>query len=124
MSLEKGSAKAMWKKRNKYNANMDKKHRSQKERDRAYELKLMERAGLIHNLSEQVRFIILPAQYDENGKMIFQRSEYWADFTYYDKDGKFVVEDVKGYKGGEAYKLYLLKKKLMYREKKILIKET
>lgn len=114
----------MWKKRNKFNAKMDSKHRSQKERDRAYELKLMERAGLIHNLSEQVRFILIPAQYDENGKMVLQRAEYWADFTYYDKDGKFIVEDVKGYKGGEAYKLYLLKKKLMYREKGILIKET
>ena len=108
---------------NKYHAKMDKHRRSKKERERAYELKLMEREGLIHNLSEQVRFVLIPAQYDNNGKMILQRAEYWADFTYYDNQGNFIVEDVKGYKGGEAYKLFLLKKKLMYREKNILIRE-
>ena len=112
------------KRKNKFNANMDNRRRSKKERERAAELKLMERAGIIHNLSEQVRFVLIPAQHDENGKLILQRAEYWADFTYYDADGNFVVEDVKGYKGGDAYKLYLLKKKLMYRDRHILIKET
>ena len=122
MSSEKGLVKTL-RKKNKFNAKMER-GRSKKERERAAELKLMERAGLIHNLSEQVRFVLIPAQHDENGKMVLQRAEYWADFTYYDADGNFVVEDVKGYKGGDAYKLYLLKKKLMYRDRKILIKET
>ena len=109
---------------NKYHANMDSRKRSAKERARAAELKLMERAGLIHNLSEQVRFILIPAQYDANGKMVLQRAEYWADFTYYDADGNYIVEDVKGYRGGEAYKLFLLKKKLMYKFHNVLIKEV
>jgi len=109
---------------NKYNAKMDRRRRSKKERERAVELKLMEREGQIHNLSEQVRFVLLPAQFDKNGKLILQRMEYWADFTYYDEAGNFVVEDVKGYKGGEAYKLFLAKKKVMYYMKNILIKET
>lgn len=112
----------MWK--NKYNAKMDGRRRSQKERNRAAELKLMERAGLIHNLNEQVRYILIPTQHDKNGKMVLQRAEYWADFTYYDENGEFVVEDVKGYKGGEAYKLFMLKKKLFYQKTGILIKET
>ena len=122
MSSEKGLVRTL--RKNKFNANMDNRRRSKKERERAAELKLMERAGMIHNLSEQVRFVLIPAQHDENGKLILQRAEYWADFTYYDADGNFVVEDVKGYKGGDAYKLYLLKKKLMYRDRHILIKET
>lgn len=98
--------------------------RSGKERKRAAELKLMERAGLIHNLSEQVRFILIPAQFDDDGNMVLNRAEYWADFTYYDSNGNYIVEDVKGYKGGEAYKLYLLKKKLMYKYHHVLIREV
>lgn len=122
MSSERSLEKTL-RKKNKFNAKMV--HgRSKKERERAAELKLMERAGLIHNLSEQVRFVLIPAQHDENGKMVLQRAEYWADFTYYDAAGNFIVEDVKGYKGGDAYKLYLLKKKLFYQKTGILIKET
>lgn len=109
---------------NKYHANMDSRKRSAKERARAAELKLMERAGLIHNLSEQVRFVLIPPQHDENGKMILNRAEYWADFTYYDADGNFIVKDVKGYRGGEAYKLFLLKKKMMLYYKHILVREV
>ena len=109
---------------NKYHAKMDGRKRSKKERERAAELHMMERAGQIHNLNEQVRFVLLPAQHDKSGKLILQRIEYWADFTYYDASGNFVVEDVKGYKGGEAYKLFLLKKKLMYYFNGILIRET
>ena len=91
---------------NKYNANMDNRRRSKKERERAWELKIMERAGKIQNLSEQVRFELLPAQDGE------KPAAYYADFTYW-KDGEFIVEDVKGYKKGAAWELYVLKRKLL-----------
>lgn len=103
--------------KNKYNANMDSRHRSAKERARLAELKLLERAGRIQGLSEQVRFELLPKQDGEYG------AYYIADFTYWE-NGKFVVEDVKGYKKGAAYDLYKLKRKLMLYNYNIKIKET
>ena len=102
---------------NKYNAKMDKHRRSQKERNRAWELKILERAGKISSLSEQVRFELLPKQEGE------QAAFYIADFTYW-QDGKFVVEDVKGYKGDTAYRLFVLKRKLMLYRYGIHVKET
>lgn len=102
---------------NKYNANMDKHRRSQKERNRAWELKMLERAGKISSLSEQVRFELLPKQEGE------QAAFYIADFTYWE-NGKFVVEDVKGYKGDNAYRLFVLKRKLMLYRYGIHVKET
>ena len=103
--------------KNKYNANMDKKHRSQKERNRAWELKMLQRAGKIQGLCEQVPFELIPAQ---NGE---RAATYIADFTYW-KDGKFIVEDVKGYRGDSAYRLFVLKRKLMLYRYGIKIVET
>lgn len=102
---------------NKYFANMDSKRRSQKERKRLAELKLMERAGLISGLSEQVVFELLPKQDGERA------ATYIADFTYW-QDSKFIVEDVKGYKKGAAYALFTLKRKLMLYRYGIHVKET
>ena len=96
---------------------MDKHRRSQKERNRAWELKMLERAGKISSLSEQVRFELLPKQEGE------QAAFYIADFTYWE-NGKFVVEDVKGYKGDNAYRLFVLKRKLMLYRYGIHVKET
>ena len=103
--------------RNKFNANMDNRRRSAKERARLAELKLMERAGRIQGLNDQVRFELLPKQDGEKAAF------YIADFTYW-QDGKFVVEDVKGYKKGSAYNLFVLKRKLMLYRYGIKIKET
>ena len=103
--------------KNKFNANMDKHRRSAKERARAAELRLLQRAGKIQNLSEQVAFELLPKQDGERA------ATYIADFTYW-QDGKFVVEDVKGYKGGTAYQLFVLKRKLMLYRYGIKVKET
>ena len=103
--------------KNKFNANMDRQHRSKKERERAFELKLMERAGRIQSLSEQVPFELIPKQDGERAAI------YIADFTYW-QDGRFVVEDVKGYKKGAAWDLYVLKRKLMLYRYGIKIKET
>lgn len=103
--------------RNKYNANMDRHRRSAKERARAAELKLMERAGRIQGLSEQVRFELLPKQDGERAVT------YTADFTYW-QGGQFVVEDVKGYRRGNAYALFVIKRKLMLYRYGIKVKET
>lgn len=107
---------------NKFNANMDNRRRSKKERERAAELKLLERAGVINNLNEQVRFPLIDAQY-RNGKKIENKAEYIADFTYWE-NGRFIVEDVKGYKKGPAWELYVLKRKLMLERYGYRIRET
>lgn len=79
---------------------------SKKEATRYLELKLMLKAGLISNLDLQTKFEVHP-EYELNGKKI-RPINYFADFTYYDKDGCFIVEDVKGKKTKE----YILKKKM------------
>ena len=60
---------------NKFNANMDNRRRSAKERARAWELRQLEKAGKISGLSEQVSFNLLPKQEGEKPVV------YWADFT-------------------------------------------
>lgn len=113
---EKGLVVAMFK-GNKFNANMDKHHRSAKERARAAELRLMERAGIISLLQEQVKYELIPKQNGE--RAVF----YVADFVYW-KDGRMIVEDVKGYRKGTAYELYVIKRKLMLYRYGIHITET
>lgn len=108
---------------NKFNANMDNKRRSKKERERAAELKLLERAGVINNLNEQVRFLLVDTQYNKRGEKLENKAEYIADFTYWE-NGRFIVEDVKGYKKGPAWELYVLKRKLMLKNYGIRIRET
>lgn len=95
---------------------------SKKEANRWAELKLMERAGLITDLKRQVRFLLTPTVYDEQGKCKMPSSSYIADFVYR-KDHKLVVEDVKGYKKGPAYGLFVQKKKVMYDKYKIFVEE-
>lgn len=92
---------------------------SLKERQRWYELRLMERAGKIQGLERQIRFELIPAQ----PKAKLRATYYKADFCYWE-DGRFVVEDVKGYKKGTAYQLFMIKKKLMYQKYGYIIKET
>lgn len=79
---------------------------SAKEYTRYLELTWMLKAGTITDLQRQVKFEILPKHY-VNGKTI-RAVFYIADFVY-TKDGKQVVEDVKGFKTD----VYLLKKKMM-----------
>lgn len=93
---------------------------SQKEYRRWCELKLVERAGEIGNLQRQVRFHLLPAQYDERtGKCIERAVDYVADFVY-ETDGFLVVEDVKGLKTRD----YVLKRKMMLYMHGIRIQEV
>ena len=95
---------------------------SKKEERRYAELVLMERAGVITDLRRQVKFELIPAQYEEYerisqktgkrlkaGKRCVEQSVvYNADFVYM-KDGKQVVEDAKGMRTEK----YIIKRKLM-----------
>ena len=80
---------------------------SKKEANRYCELKLLEKAGKIKDLSLQHQFILQPS-FKKNGKSI-RAITYIADFVYFDLERmKNVVEDVKGYKTKE----YILKRKM------------
>ncbi len=84
---------------------------SKKEANRYLELKVFLENGLIEDLKTQVTFELIPKQKLSNGKN--ERSvSYIADFVY-QQDGKIIVEDVKGYRGGSTYALYVIKRKLM-----------
>lgn len=95
--------------RNKYHAKKSGGYDSRKEHRRANELRLMQRAGLITNLREQVSYELIPTQRGADGKVLERACDYIADFVYTDKDGKTVVEDTKGVKTKE----YIIKRKLM-----------
>ena len=92
---------------------------SLKEGRRFQSLRLMEKAGMIEDLRRQVTFTLIPPQDirdRKTGKHL--RTEracrYVADFVYTDnRDGKTIVEDVKGYRGGQAYAIFSIKRKLM-----------
>lgn len=92
---------------------------SLRERGRFRELQLLERAGKISGLERQIKFDLIPSQYDENDKLVFRGISYVADFTYWE-NGQFIVEDVKGMKTD----VYRLKAKLMYYFHHIKIRET
>lgn len=85
---------------------------SKKEGERWKELKLLESSGEIEQLERQVKFDLLPKQMGSDGKVIERKVQYVADFIYI-RDGEVVVEDVKGYRGGGAYEVFKLKKKMM-----------
>lgn len=94
---------------------------SQKEAQRYATLRLLERAGRITNLQRQVKFVLIPAQRDQKGKLLERECSYVADFVYFDLTlGREVVEDAKGYRT-DAYKL---KKKMMLWVHGIQITET
>lgn len=105
---------------NKYHARKVGGHASKKEHDRACRLKMMERAGLISGLREQVSYMLIPAQRDRAGNLIEHACRYIADFVYNDSDGNLVVEDTKGFRTPE----YKIKRKLMLQVHGIRIKET
>lgn len=104
-----------------------------KEYRRWCELSLLERAGEITGLERQVKYVIIPAQYApdtvtargkiKRGKLLERECAYVADFRY-QMDGETVVEDVKGYKDGQAYALFAIKRKLMLSVHGIMVKEV
>jgi hypothetical protein len=71
------------------------------------ELVLLQKAGKISNLQRQVKFELIPSQKAE-GKVVERQCSYTADFVY-ERDGKVIVEDTKGFKTKD----YIIKRKLM-----------
>lgn len=95
---------------------------SRKEASRYVYLKQQEKAGLISDLELQKKFVLIPKQTD--GKKTVEREcAYYADFVYI-KDGETIVEDVKGYRNGQAYALFTIKRKLMLYVHGIRVKEV
>lgn len=101
---------------------------SKKEARRYEELILQERCHVISNLQRQVKYVLIPNQYAEStetykrgskkgqpkrGKLLERECSYVADFVYTDATGETIVEDVKGYRGGGAYEIFKIKRKLM-----------
>lgn len=120
--------------KNKYHNRKTNGYDSGREANRAAELKLMERAGVIHSLKFQVKFQLSPARREESkevytrgpkkgqhkpGKVYENACVYIADFTYY-KGDKFIVEDCKGFRTPE----YVVKRKWMLDKYGIRIYET
>ena len=107
---------------------------SNKEARRWDELLLLQRAGKISDLQRQVKYELIPAQYEtyeryskkgerlKDGVRLLERKvEYVADFVYTIADtGENVVEDTKGVKTKD----YILKRKLMLAVHGIRIKEV
>lgn len=109
---------------------------SKAERDRYIYLHTLEQKGVISGLKTQVRYELIPAQYEERETgEYYSRGEkkgqpktkrvcveqsvcYYADFEYY-KDGEKITEDVKGYSVNKrgmynsTYNVFSIKRKLM-----------
>lgn len=105
---------------------------SKKEYKRHCELLLLEKAGAITDLKTQVKFILIPAQYEtferygkkgqrlkDGQRCIEKECAYIADFVY-NENGKKVVEDTKGFRTKD----YIIKRKLMLWVHGIKIKEV
>ncbi len=100
---------------------------SKKEKERADILKVMQKMGYITNLQEQVKYVLIPCQYEEkiiNGKIkkvcVEKEVSYKADFVYKDSKGNLIVEDTKGFRTKD----YIIKRKLMLQVHGIKIRET
>ena len=76
-----------------------------KEKNRYFELKLLERIEEIHDLELQPKFEIIPGVYWGSRKL--QKRFYIADFMY-KENGAYIVEDVKGVRTA----VYTLKRQL------------
>lgn len=107
---------------------------SVKESKRYQELKLLEKAGKIKELRTQVKYVLIPSQYEKvwdekkqvwrMGKCIEREVTYIADFAYWSvTDCKDVVEDVKSAITRKRPE-YVIKRKLMYYIHKIRINEV
>jgi hypothetical protein len=77
------------------------------------ELNILVNAGMITNLRRQVKYVLIPAQYEEvkgkkKGKLVERECAYKADFVY-EQNGETIVEDTKGFRTKD----YIIKRKLM-----------
>ena len=122
-----------WNRPNKYGNIHTSRGDSILETRRRAELELLQRAGKIKDLKRQVKYVLIPAQYEyyhrygKNGnrlkdgkKLLEKECSYYADFVYTDcETGETVVEDAKGFHTDK----YLIKRKLMLYLHDIRIKE-
>ena len=106
---------------------------SKKEYRRWQELRFMEKVGQIIELQRQVKFVLIPAQYEryeryssktgkrlKDGMRCLEKEvSYVADFVY-EQAGKTVVEDTKGFRTAD----YIIKRKLMLQVHGIKIQEV
>lgn len=117
---------------NKFHAVRYRGHASKKEARRAQQLHALASAGAISDLREQVRYELIPAQWEEiprygkkgqplkpGRKCIERACDYVADFVYIE-GGKEIVEDSKGIRTPD----YKIKRKLMLYIHGIRIRET
>lgn len=86
-------------------------YHSKKEAERAFQLDLMVRAGIVKRWTPQPQFKI---QFNR-----VQICSYFADFEVHYFDGRVEIEDVKGVRTD----IYKLKKKLVFACYGIIIKE-
>lgn len=93
---------------NKYKNKRKGKYQSRKEANRAFELMVLQKAGEISNLREQVKFELIPSQ-KIDGKVAERPVSYFADFVYTNSSGVTIVEDTKGFRTTD----YIIKRKLM-----------
>lgn len=107
---------------------------SVKEARRWEQLLLLQKGGKIVELQRQVKYELIPAQYEtyeryskkgerlkEGRRLIERKVEYVADFVYQDAvSGELIVEDAKGIRTKD----YILKRKLMLAVHGIRIKEV
>lgn len=106
---------------------------SKHEYERFRELLLLQRAGKIHDVMRQVKFELVPAQYEtyerrsqktgkrlQDGQRCVEKAvNYIADFVYWEGD-QMVVEDAKGVRTEG----YIIKRKLMRLQHGIAIREV
>jgi hypothetical protein len=93
---------------------------SKHEFERGQHLNELLLSGKINNLQRQVKYELIPAQKDENGKSLERSCTYIADYVYTDENGKTIVEDCKGFHTPE----YVIKRKLMLYKYGIRVVET
>lgn len=107
---------------------------SYKEARRWDELLLLQKAGKITELRRQVKYELIPAQYEtyerygkkgqrlkDGVRLLEKKVSYVADFVYTDAEtGENIVEDTKGIRTTE----YIIKRKLMLAVHSIRIKEV
>lgn len=92
---------------------------SKHEADRYDELRLLLKAGEIHDLKLQQTYKLVGVQRTPEGAAV-RAVTYIADFVYYTRDGKTIVEDAKGFKTKD----YIIKKKLMLERFGIWVEEV
>ena len=109
-----------------------------KEGKRYIHLLEKERNGEISSLQTQVKYVLIPSQYEsyerygkkgqklkDGRRMVERECAYIADFVYIDNaSGETVVEDVKGYRRDGAYNIFTIKRKLMLYLKGIKVNEV